>query len=319
MDNIGDNKGENVILYRDAFLNNAQDLSFEMDPINILCDENSSESGRFNEAYSQANLYVVAISKCQIQEIKGLVEFVPSQDCLYHVKSGSSGHFSCTFKCENLPRSSSCSDYFVRMELRRQAKKGAKVSYEHIPVNKICSQHEVPGISVPIQPVSSSVDVDQYQEEIRSNTRGRLEAYLMKRVQPELEDPSKIVTKLDLWFPCWNKCGTSTFPEVLTSSQKFTKEAARDIYLSVVLVERLNNISTERSEEVRINIWSKEDLCERDLKKNVVRLAKGAASRHVTSRNNLRFLATIKHKLPLLSPEEKDKIQKMLDEDRAGF
>ena len=46
----------------------------------------SIESGRFNEAYSQANLYVVAISKCQIKEIKGLVEFVPSQDCLYHVK-----------------------------------------------------------------------------------------------------------------------------------------------------------------------------------------------------------------------------------------
>ena len=105
------------------------------------------------------------------------------------------------------------------------------------------------------------------------NSRGRQEAYLIKRVQPEVEDPTKIVTKLDLWFPCWNKCGewvigfivifkslsegTSTFPGVLTSSKKFTKEAARDIYLSIVLVEQLNNSPPKVSEEQRINIWSK--------------------------------------------------------------
>ena len=90
----------------------------------------------------------------------------------------------------------------------------------------------------------------EMEEEIRGG-EARREAYLLKRVQPELTDPSKIVTQLDLWFPCWNKCGervtdftvichlfnfltagTSTFPEVLTSSMKFTKEAARDIYLS---------------------------------------------------------------------------------------
>ena len=37
----------------------------------------------------------------------------------------------------DLPRSFASPDYHVRMELRRQAKKGAKVSYEHIPVNKV--------------------------------------------------------------------------------------------------------------------------------------------------------------------------------------
>ena len=115
---------------------------------------------------------------------------------------------------------------------------------------QICSKHEKQGISVPIQPVSTSEDVHLYEEEIRGG-EARREAYLLKRVQPELTDPSKIVTQLDLWFPCWNKCGerltdftaichlftcltagTSTYPEVLTSSRKFTKEAARDIYLS---------------------------------------------------------------------------------------
>lgn len=37
----------------------------------------------------------------------------------------------------DLPRSFASPDYHVRMELRRQAKKGAKVSYQHIPVNTV--------------------------------------------------------------------------------------------------------------------------------------------------------------------------------------
>ena len=37
----------------------------------------------------------------------------------------------------DLPRYSSTSDYYVRMELRRRSKKEAKISYEHIPVNKV--------------------------------------------------------------------------------------------------------------------------------------------------------------------------------------
>ena len=111
------------------------------------------------------------------------------------------------------------------MELRRRSKREAKISYEHIPVNKvslleiikirnndslllqICSLHEQQDISVPIQPVATSEDVEEYKEEIKYNSLGRREAYLMKQVQPELSDPSRIVTKLDLWFPCWNKCG----------------------------------------------------------------------------------------------------------------
>ena len=115
--------------------------------------------------------------------------------------------------------------------------------------------------------------MEQYKEEF---SLGRREAYLMKRVRPELTDPSKIVTQLDLWFPCWNKCGervtdlnvichlfncltagTSTFPQVLTSSMKFTKEAARDLYLSVKIVKRIKNVEDEMSEDVQINIWSK--------------------------------------------------------------
>ena len=51
--------------------------------------------------------------------------------------------------------------------------------------------------------------------------------------------------------------GTSTFPQVLTVSQKFTKEAARDLYLSVLLLQRMNKIEVEISQEFKINIWSK--------------------------------------------------------------
>ena len=40
------------------------------------------------------------------------------------------------FNIADLPLTS-LSDYYVRMELRRQGKKGAKVSYEHIPVNTV--------------------------------------------------------------------------------------------------------------------------------------------------------------------------------------
>ena len=41
------------------------------------------------------------------------------------------------FNIADLPLTSTLSDYYVRMELRRQGKKGAKVSYEHIPVNTV--------------------------------------------------------------------------------------------------------------------------------------------------------------------------------------
>ena len=51
--------------------------------------------------------------------------------------------------------------------------------------------------------------------------------------------------------------GTSTFPQVLTESRKFTKEAARDLYLSVLLLQRMNKIEVEISQEFKINIWSK--------------------------------------------------------------
>ena len=43
----------------------------------------------------------------------------------------------------------------------------------------------------------------------------------------------------------------------MTSSMKFTKEAARDIYLSVKIVKRTTNVRDEVSEDVKINIWSK--------------------------------------------------------------
>ena len=62
-------------------------------------------------------------------------------------------------------------------------------------------------MSVPIQPVTTSEDVEQYEEKIIKIGDVRLAAYLMKRVHPDQLDPTKIVTKLDLWFPCWNKCG----------------------------------------------------------------------------------------------------------------
>ena len=109
---------------------------------------------------------------------------------------------------------------------------------------QICSQHEQEGISVPIQPVPTSEDVEQYTEEINYNSLGRREAYLMKRVQPELSDPSKIVTKLALWFPCWNKCGKS----VRDFAGTFQQFHCRDFHLprGLDIVNEVHQRSRER-------------------------------------------------------------------------
>ena len=84
--------------------------------------------------------------------------------------------------------------------------------------------------------------------------------------------------------------GSSTFPEVLTDSRKFTKEAGRSIYLSIILE---NKRKVKVGKELKINIWSKvntkyrcenislnllqyqEDICGRDLTKKVMRGPKG--------------------------------------------
>ena len=67
---------------------------------------------------------------------------------------------------------------------------------------QICSKHKQKDISVPIQPISSAEDVEEYKEEKENKS-----AFLMKRVYPDQGNPTQIVTKLNLWFPCWNKCG----------------------------------------------------------------------------------------------------------------
>ena len=147
-----------------------------------------------------------------------------------------------------------------------------------------------------------------------TNALGRRNGFLVKRIKEKdfshsLTSSTDLETSLDLWFPCWNKCGekksgifqmklnstpgTSTFSEVLTSSGKSTKEAGRDSYLSISLEKSTGNQTIEVAEELKINIWSKvknvnteishthsliklkEGLCERDLKKTVIRKPKG--------------------------------------------
>ena len=202
------------------------------------------------------------------------------------------------------------SKFYLKFELRRKSP-----LFSGYPVQMVCWKYDHQNLSRAGSPVQvSQICSDPLNYTYYIGARDSPSHLYYQTPDPELQE---IKCAVLLTFPCDSQCLNSVEPELSTAGS-LCKEKARDVELVVTLEEWTQSTIFQRTVEIKIPLWVKSALSQRDLKKEKRRTDKGNRARTKTGpkkSNNRPFVGELQRRLRnnLFSTKELEEIKSLLD------
>ena len=243
-----------------------------------------------------------------IQEMPRRVAFAETQG-YYHVVRGTS--VKIVFNIKEVQRSHLPeSKFFLKFELRRRSE-----IFSKFPVQMVCRKYD----HLILSQAGSPVQVSQICSDPTNYTYHIGDRNSPSHLYYQTPDPEQqaITCSVRLTFPCNSQCLNSVEPELRTNGL-LCKEKARDVELVAILEEWTQSTVFQRTAEIKIPLWVKSALSQRDFEKERRRNDKGNFARPKTGSkksNNRPFVGELERRLKnnLFSTEELKGIKSLLD------